>query len=191
MLLNGGNFFHIYNRGNNKQTIFFRERNYDYFLHKVRKYWSIHDNIVAWCLMPNHFHFLVQANESANRIVKQKPVGVNAFTEGTRLLLSSYTKAIQKQESLIGNLFQQKTKCKCVDGFESVVLHYIHQNPLRAKLVDRMEDWKWSSFREYIGISSERISNKEIAYDHLGVNEGSFLSDSYAPIEENVAKLFL
>ena len=67
--------------------------------------------------MPNHFHFLIRANSFSTRIVKEGTIKINALTEGIRMLLSSYTKAIQKQESLTGNLFQQKTKFKCVDDY--------------------------------------------------------------------------
>jgi putative transposase len=52
----------MYNRGNDKQTIFFQERNYDFFLQKVEKYIAPDADLVAWCLMPNHFHLLIQAN---------------------------------------------------------------------------------------------------------------------------------
>jgi len=51
--------YHIYNRGNNAQPIFFSRENYLFFLKKVRKHILPHADILAWCLMPNHFHFMV------------------------------------------------------------------------------------------------------------------------------------
>ncbi|RLD54507.1 MAG: hypothetical protein DRJ05_14530, partial [Bacteroidetes bacterium] len=55
-----GYIYHIYNRGNNKNKIFFSRDNYLFFLKKTRKELSDHLDFLAYCLMPNHFHFLVQ-----------------------------------------------------------------------------------------------------------------------------------
>ncbi|MEQ1588638.1 MAG: transposase, partial [Cyclobacteriaceae bacterium] len=66
-----GSFYHIYNRGNNRQLIFFEERNYKFFLNKIEQYVVPHTNLLAWCLMPNHFHLLVQANLETQKIVRE------------------------------------------------------------------------------------------------------------------------
>lgn len=178
-----GNYYHIYNRGNNKQAIFFKDGNYDFFLQKVRKYIVPNCEVLAWALMPNHFHFLIRATEASRRLVKEKPIAINALTEGIRLLLSSYTKAIQKQENLTGSLFQQKTKFKEVKKYETILFHYIHQNPLRANLVNRLEDWKWSSFNDYLS-ETIGICETELAYSYLDIDRATFLKDSYAVIPD-------
>lgn len=185
-----GSFYHIYNRGNDKRTIFFEDRNYDFFLQKVKKYIVPHSNLLAWCLMPNHFHFLIQANDSTATIVKETPIKINALTEGVRILLSSYTKAIQKQESITGNLFQQKTKFKCVDGYLPTAFHYIHQNAFRANLVHRLEDWKWSSLSEYLDLNSDQICKKDVAYSFIDIRKERLLQDSYSGIpDELISKI--
>lgn len=181
-------FYHIYNRGNNKETIFFQDRNYSYFLDKVKKYILPNCDLLAWCLMPNHFHLLIQANAASVKIVKQTPIEINALTESIRLLLSSYAQGIQKQENLKGGLFQQKTKSKCADDYLVSVFHYIHQNPLRANLVSRMEDYPWSSFGEYLS-TREGMCNTEAAYKFIGLNKERFLKDAYAVIPDDVLKL--
>jgi len=179
-----GSFYHIYNRGNDKKPIFFQERNYDFFLQKVERYITPHAELIAWCLMPNHFHFLVRAHTSSIIIVKEKPIPINALTEGIRLLLSSYTKGIQKQELLTGNLVQHKTKFKCVDEYLTTTFHYIHQNPLKANLVDRLENWKWSSLSQYLGRDMIWLCKKEIAYKYVEVNWERLLEESYSVIPE-------
>src|ERR1035438_4427872 len=108
------NIYHIYNRGNNKQSIFFTDDNYLYFLQKVRKYVFPHCDILAYVLMPNHFHFLIHADERTEKQLPNPIITRNVLSEGFRLLLSSYTKGINKQEDRTGNLIQQKTKSKCV-----------------------------------------------------------------------------
>ena len=143
--------------------------------------------------MPNHFHFLAYANSETCRLVKKTSAfEINTLTENIRLLLSSYTKAIQKQEGFTGNLFQQKTKSKCVNevGFDysSTAFHNIHQNAFKAGLVKKMEDWEFSSLPEYLGLRANgsgtcvNLCNKELACDLLGLNLASILKESYSVI---------
>lgn len=149
MHLTEGNCYHIYNRGNQKQTLFFSEDNCIYFLKKVNQYISPTADILSWCLMPNHFHLLIHANERSVEPIQHGSLQCQRFSNGIRMLLSSYTKAINKQEGKTGNLFQQKTKAKEIlrtDEWQLLIaFHYIYQNPLKAKLVSKMEDWRFSS----------------------------------------------
>ena len=106
--------YHIYNRGNNKQKIFFKPANYVFFLKKVRNFLISHCDILAYCLMPNHFHLLINAD---NRTIGTRLIAnqqKNVLSEAVRILLSSYTLAINKQNETTGSLFQQNTKAKCL-----------------------------------------------------------------------------
>ncbi len=80
-------FYHIYNRGNNKQDIFSRRENYLYFLKKIRKHLLPHLDIVAYCLMPNHFHILAYTKSDIDH---------EKFSEDLKIMLRSYTRAINK-----------------------------------------------------------------------------------------------
>ena len=90
--------YHIYNRGNNKQVIFPMERNYDYFLKKLAVELKDLCDVLAYCLMPNHFHFLINTNEQSMFTKTIGSIEKNVISEGLRTLLSSYTQAINKQE---------------------------------------------------------------------------------------------
>ncbi len=142
MRLATGFLYHIYNRGNNQQPIFLQERNYHFFIQKVAKAFSDQVDLLAFCLMPNHFHFLISTRDSFDQA---------KFSGNLRVLLSSYTRAIQKQEGFTGSLFQQNTKAKelTTNEYARACFHYIHQNPIRARLVDRIEDWPYHSFKDY------------------------------------------
>ena len=59
MIFETGDLYHIYNQGNNKQRIFFSRENYLYFLTKINQHILPHADVLAWCLMPNHFHLMV------------------------------------------------------------------------------------------------------------------------------------
>ncbi len=81
-----GNFYHVYNRGNNRQNIFFERENYIYFLRLVRKHLiSNAVDIIAYCLMPNHYHFLVYLRDET-------------LSDAMKSLSLAYTKAINKKK---------------------------------------------------------------------------------------------
>ena len=100
-------FYHIYNRGNNKQNIFFNEDNYHYFLDKIETHITPTCDLLAYCLMPNHFHLLVSTNENSENL-----------SEALRVVLSSYTRGINNQENRLGSLFQQNTKRKKINVYD-------------------------------------------------------------------------
>jgi REP element-mobilizing transposase RayT len=180
--------YHIYNRGNNQQRIFFTRENYFYFLQKARTYLEPCADFLAWCLMPNHFHFLIQANVETCRKVQKTNYEISSFSEGMRKTLSSYTKGLQIQQRFTGSLFQQKTKCKCLDkgDYGERVFHYIHQNPVRAGLVKKMEDWEFSSFRDYAALRNGSFCNKALAFDIFGFENRDFIDISSLKLSEKM-----
>jgi REP element-mobilizing transposase RayT len=136
--------------------------------------------------MPNHFHFLIRSDE---RTIATKSVAdkdKNVLSEGIRHLLSSYTQAINKQNNSTGSLFQQNTKAKSIvkgsRNYDQICLHYIHQNPLKANLAKKMEEWEFSSFLDYCGKRNGTLCNKELAVKILDINLKTFYEDSYRQI---------
>ena len=113
MNLTPNEFYHVYNRGNNKQRIFFRDENYLFFLNKIRTQLSPVSSVIAYCLMPNHFHLIIMATEQS--VIERASFGgkpMQEFAYKVGILLSSYSQAINKQNKTTGSLFQQKTKAK-------------------------------------------------------------------------------
>lgn len=152
MELEQNKYYHLYNRSNNHELLFRNRDNYIYFLSKYKKYLSPFVNTLAYCLMPDHFHFSVYV-KSNDSITLKKSIG---------LLLSSYTKAINKSFSRVGSLFQQHTKTKLIVDDKSLltVISYIHQNPKRKSLVSNLEDWEFSSYRDYLGLRNGTLVDK-------------------------------
>ena len=120
-----GELFHIYNRGNNSDKVFYIRRNYLFFIEKMNTYISPYADILAWCLMPNHFHFMVSVNEVElmlpnglnhveiiDPLTGTKRVGIKTrtFNQSIGIMLRSYTNAIHNQEGRTGALFQEETK---------------------------------------------------------------------------------
>jgi putative transposase len=187
MQLTEGHIYHVFNRGNNKQQIFFTVENYPYFLKGVERYLSPTCDILAWCLMPNHFHFLIHANLLSTTVIEDGSFRRQKFSQGVKQLLSSYTKAINKQERRTGSLFQQKTKAICVtenEHHDVTAFHYIHQNPWKAGLVKRMEDWEYSSFKDYLGLRSKTLCNLDLAKARLGINFDTLYGESYQVVKQ-------
>ena len=174
--------YHIYNQGNNKELIFTKEKNYLFFIQKMRDHILPNVHFLAYCLMPNHFHWLVYIKEEAclpSKSVRGKPRFSTSENSSDKFsvhyqqqlshqiknVLSGYTKAFNKQEGRSGSLFRQRTKYKdgWVGGFLTVgskkeqllfrpdndyarqCFEYIHQNPVKAGLVEKPEDWTYSS----------------------------------------------
>jgi REP-associated tyrosine transposase len=193
MVFSQNQLYHVYNRGNNKQRIFFNEHNYIYFLKKVRKFILPYCEILSYCLMPNHFHFLIYAVEQT---IRSKIIGgkeKNVLSEGLRNLLQTYTKGINRQNNSTGSLFQQNTKAKIVSSLDYGItcLNYIHQNPLKARLVHKIEDWPFCSFPEFIGKREGTLCNKKLAFDILKLNPETFYRDSYRILKyEDIEQLF-
>ena len=167
-------YYHLYNRSNNQELLIKNRDNYIYFLSKYRKYLKEFLITLAYCLMPNHFHFLVQVRSDADITQLKKNFG---------LLLSSYTKAINKANSRVGSLFQQHSKSKEINDDKTLlnVINYIHQNPLRKSLVKNIEDWEFSSYRDYADLRSGTLVTKEFVSTFFhSVEEFKFFSLSKA-----------
>jgi len=88
--LEGGKFYHIYNQGNNRENIFYSSDNYEYFLHKFDEYLSDFVDVYAYCLMPNHFHFLIRVKElgeletSSSHFLQNRPNRPARFSKPCR-----------------------------------------------------------------------------------------------------------
>ena len=179
-----GIIYHLYNRGNNGQILFFNRDNYLYFLQKVRKHLYPYCDILAYCLMPNHFHFMIYANSNSEKTKIHGNNQVNIFSENLRILLSSYTKAINKQEKRTGSLFQQNSKLKPINdifhgkiskfgqiGYDYYCFHYIHNNPVNAGLVNKNENWEFSSYKDYLGLRNGSLINMSLALKTISLED--------------------
>jgi len=196
--------YHVYNRGNNKQPIFFNEKNYLFFLNKIRNEWKKYCEILSYCLMPNHFHFMLYPNEHGckNIILDEKITHLQNLSKTIGHTLSSYTKAINIQNHTIGTLFQKKTKAKCLTTSEdlkdismkeylSTCFYYVYRNPLTAIYVTNIKDWPYSSFPDYYGYRNGSICNKNLALDLLSLSNYDFKNEEVVSLNNKIiSKLF-
>ncbi len=181
--------YHIYNRGNNSQPIFFERENYLFFLRKMKQELTPFCDVLAYCLMPNHYHLLVRV-KNLNELTGSELSVVISRKLGT--LQSSYTRAINRSFKRHGSLFQQKVKAKHILKYGHICFHYIHQNPLKARLCSNLQDWEFSSFPDYLGLRNGSLPNKVLALDILDVSSSSeiLLKESMQSIEEGLKDSF-
>lgn len=131
--------YHIILRGINRQSIFEDDGDRLKLIETLVKYKEISQcRIFSYCLMDNHVHLLLQETQEAiSRMVQR--------------ISSSYVVWYNDKHDRCGHLFQERFKSEAVetDIYFLTVLRYIHQNPIKAKIVSDVEDYKWSSYSEY------------------------------------------
>lgn len=119
--------------------------------------------------------------------MKVGALNVMALNNGFRMLLSSYAQAFNKQMNRTGSLFRQRTKSKLLEqrkNYPFLCFNYIHQNPLVAGLVSKMEDWEFSSFQDYAGMRNGTLCDKQLAFQLLNLNQNTFYKESYEIISD-------
>ena len=160
-------FYHIYNRGVNGDKVFEEEGNQIFFMNQFSKYLKSVCDVYAYCLMPNHFHFLIKIKSNEELLnfgngqkCSPKNSGLhsvqNLASKQLSKLMSSYTQSYNKVYNRHGPLFESPFKRKKIDSerYLKNVIIYIHQNPSEIK-----RDFKTYKFSSYPAILSTLKTN--------------------------------
>ncbi|MDX1544401.1 MAG: transposase [Christiangramia sp.] len=178
-------YYHIFNRGNNKQPIFFEEKNYYYFLNLIKKYLVPVCDIYAYCLLSNHFHLLIKTKgEIADKAIPQ------AFSN----CFNSYTKAINKSYNRSGSLFQDRFKRKVVqdENYLRKLIIYIHLNPELHQLIGDFTKYDFSSYKGFLSAKPSLLKRQEVLGLFNSLENFKFLhAERNFQIEQNKEELFL
>ncbi len=163
-----GRYYHIYNRGVNSCNLFEENSNFEHFLHLYEKYILPVADTFAYCLMSNHFHFLVRIKEEKEILTNlsgiQNPDRFNRFNIPNRPskqfsnLFNAYTKAFNKRNNRTGPLFERPFKRILIENeaYLRYLVYYIHHNPVKHGFVEDMIEYPWSS---YLTVSSPKKTN--------------------------------
>lgn len=185
----GGRYYHIFNRGINKQIIFFEDKNYIYFLNLMRKYLVGNVDILAFCLLPNHFHLVIKVKEEISLngekddISKEKDVilldeiKVGDFVSNQlRRLFITYSMSINKQEKRTGNFFDRSFKRLEItkQDYLEYVIFYAHFNPEKHGYIPNFRNYKYSSYNAILAQSETNVC-REFVLDLFG-GENEFLN---------------
>lgn len=168
--LEQGNYYHIYNRGNNGIDIFYDTESYYHFLKLYDRYISPIAETYAWCLLKNHFHILVYIKMD-NEIDRSKfeyssverAKTINASNQ-FGYLFNAYTQAINKKFKRTGSLFETPFERKQINSttYLKNLIYYIHNNPVHHGFIDKMNLYPWSSFETIISDKPTKLKRDNI-----------------------------
>lgn len=164
-------FYHSFNRANGKQNLFVEPRNYDYFLRKYIKYVSPIAHIYCYCLMPNHYHFLIKIKDiqTLNRFFGNKAPSdfkdwSNVLSKQFSNFSNAYAKAFNNAIGRSGSLFSRPFRRKKINDFDYLrkVVQYIHCNPIESGLAAKPEDYPYSSYNAICELNSRIVDAKTV-----------------------------
>jgi putative transposase len=133
-----GYCYHVLNRGNARQQVFHKEADYEAFLSLLDEAQErCPMRVLAYCLMPNHFHLVLW------------PRGEGDVSRWMQWLQTTHVRRYHEHYRTSGHVWQGRFKAFPIQEDEHLltVLRYVERNPLRARLVPGVADWKWSSLR--------------------------------------------
>jgi REP element-mobilizing transposase RayT len=157
--LQPGLYYHIYNRGNNRENLFREERNYRYFLGLYTRHIEPVADTFVFCLLKNHFHVLVRiktAEQERARILNPSGQFGNLF--------NAYAKAINKAYERTGSLFEHPFERIAVTSEQYLMrlVTYIHHNPQKHGLIADFRDWPYSSYKILCSTQPTRLRRDEV-----------------------------
>ena len=155
--LRPGMYYHVYNRGNNREKLFYYQGDYGFFLKKYYQYLGNYILTYGYCLVPNHFHFLIQIKEDIED-------GSGIVSNQFRKLFISHAKRVNVREGRTGSLLTKnfrRIEIKDERYFKNLLM-YIHFNPIRHGINTNFIDYQFSSFKLILtgqlpGISCDQI----------------------------------
>ena len=141
--------YHVMARGNRREPIFFEDADRRRFLAKLDEKLNKHRaELFVYCLMPNHYHLFLRTRwPNLSTLIHD--------------LNSSYANWLKAKYGLVGVVFQGRFKSIVVDtdAYAAVLSAYIHLNPRRRKIVEKPEDFLWSSYRDYLGLRRKGLEH--------------------------------
>jgi len=158
--LQSGKYYHIYNRGINSDILFKEKINYEYFLNLYNEHIDPIAETYAWCLMKNHFHFLVRIKEYDEIKTEKKILPSQSFSN----LFNAYTKAFNKRYHRHGTLFERSFRRKQInfDNYFQNVIIYIHNNPVHHKICKNPLEYPWSSYISCLSKKPTKLKRQEV-----------------------------
>ncbi|HAF29968.1 MAG TPA: hypothetical protein DCG75_13080 [Bacteroidales bacterium] len=186
-LLEYGNYYHIYNRGNNYENIFIEKKDYQYFLKLLEIFIDPIADIYVWCLMKNHFHILVRIKEEKEigylnsenaksenpeikwkTYIKEEPT--KEFykkpdpTQQFKHLFNAYSRWFNIRHGRRGSLFEKNYERKIVNNQKQLInlILYIHKNPIKHGFVEHLNDYLWTSYHTIISEEPTNLKRLDV-----------------------------
>jgi len=142
-----GAVYHLVQRGNNQKDIFKEDRDREWLLKTVKETKKeMEFKLYLYSLMDNHYHLIIETPEPN-------------LSSGMRQINGVYTQAYNRRHNKTGHIFQGRYKALLVDidEYAQELSRYIHLNPVKAGMVEKPHQYKWSSYRDYINVGSDPL----------------------------------
>ena len=163
--LEWGQTYHIYSRGDNRDNLFFEERNYPYFLRLYGRHIHPMAETYAYCLLRNHLHLLVKIRdrEEVARIAGQAAAH-RSPSQSFSNLFNAYARSANRIYQRTGSLFERPFGRKLVssDSYLSSLVIYIHRNPQKHRFVADFREWPYSSYHSLLTSQPTRLQREEV-----------------------------
>jgi len=167
--LEKGRFYHIYNRGINGCKLFYNKGNYEFFLQRYAEYLSPYVDTYAICLLPNHFHLLVQVKDGKDvphfeNVERLHNDDEHPASTAFKRLFTSFSKAINKQQNRHGSLFEKPFRRKLVTNTKYLtnLVFYIHANPQLHGITNDFRFYPWSSYEKILKKNPTRLKKDDV-----------------------------
>ena len=160
--------YHIFNRASGNERLFYTKANYLYFLDRFMFYIEPYCRMLCYCLMPNHFHFVIRVKPVDELISLMghdySEQHGKSLSRQFSNLFNAYSKAINKQQSRKGGLFMRPYKRILISDqvYLLKLIHYIHMNPVSSNLCDHPQQWFFSSYGAIISTKPSKIERDEV-----------------------------
>jgi len=198
--LEAGGVYHIYNHAVGRDNIFKEAENYYFFLRKISSRIKPFADVLAFCLMPNHFHFAIRIKNKKelvnywNRKIPQlksrrEKRGLKENADHVLLdilivtefanLFNSYVQAFNKKYKRMGSLLKESFQRKRIDSDLGLIrlISYIHNNPVEHGFVSSREEWKYSSYKAILSGNAKDALSHEVIKTFGGRENFIFLHD--------------
>jgi REP element-mobilizing transposase RayT len=165
-ILQFGKIYHIYNRGINRTDVFLYPEHYTKFLWLYEKYVDPVAETYAWCLLRNHFHFLLKIKKADEIVHKTKGKTISEKLVSLQFshFFNSYSQSFNYRTKRTGGLFHTPFKRKLVDNPEyfKALVCYIHYNPVKHGFCERIPEYPWSSYGSIINVRNSLKRNGRV-----------------------------
>ena len=171
---------HIVQRGHNKQVVFVSEDDYQYYLENMFEWKEqLNCKVYAWCLMTNHIHLIINPGDDVDNLGKLM-----------KRLAGKQTRYVNRLEKRTGSLWEGRYKSSPIetDAYLLACCRYVELNPVRAKMVEKPEDYRWSSYLEKVGLKKQKNMDSDACYLSLGNTQEQRMKLYKQWVESNVSE---
>lgn len=154
-LIEPGKTYHIYNRGNNFQDVFFKSSDYQLFLEKMALYLSDYCSVYAYALLPNHYHLLLRVNDD---------IEGSDFSKQFLKFVLSYTNKINWRDKRNGSLFLSHYRRIQVDTEDYLkrLVFYINHNPIKHNIADEFKTYDYCSYKTILSNKPSQLARTDV-----------------------------